>query len=149
MWEPRRLTTLWDSTACYRDSITYYTNICTVFFSARTHTRKQLMLTINIVRRHNAHMCWRIVWIDLWGETMHESKGKDVFKIIQIGCCKYRSKNGAYRKQVTRSNRIFLLVCLRGVMIAECCSCWCRNWSVLRNTNVWYLFPARPNPKTW
>jgi hypothetical protein len=23
MWEPRRLTTLWDSTACYRDSFTF------------------------------------------------------------------------------------------------------------------------------
>jgi hypothetical protein len=25
MWEPRRLTTLWASTACYRDSFTLYT----------------------------------------------------------------------------------------------------------------------------
>jgi hypothetical protein len=24
MWEPRRLTTLWASTACYRDSFTFY-----------------------------------------------------------------------------------------------------------------------------
>jgi hypothetical protein len=27
MWEPRRLTTLWASTACYRDSFTSYTTI--------------------------------------------------------------------------------------------------------------------------
>jgi hypothetical protein len=25
MWEPRRLTTLWASTACYRDSLTFFT----------------------------------------------------------------------------------------------------------------------------
>jgi hypothetical protein len=25
MWEPRHLTTLWTSTACYRDSFTFYT----------------------------------------------------------------------------------------------------------------------------
>jgi hypothetical protein len=25
MWEPQRLTTLWASTACYRDSFTYFT----------------------------------------------------------------------------------------------------------------------------
>jgi hypothetical protein len=24
MWEPRRLTTLWDSTVCYGDSFTFY-----------------------------------------------------------------------------------------------------------------------------
>jgi hypothetical protein len=24
MWEPRRLTTLWASTACYRDNFTFY-----------------------------------------------------------------------------------------------------------------------------
>jgi hypothetical protein len=27
MWEPRRLTTLWASTACYRDSFTFFTSI--------------------------------------------------------------------------------------------------------------------------
>jgi hypothetical protein len=27
MWEPRRLTTLWASTACYRDSFTFRVNI--------------------------------------------------------------------------------------------------------------------------
>jgi hypothetical protein len=27
MWEPRRLTTLWASTACYRDSFTFYLHI--------------------------------------------------------------------------------------------------------------------------
>jgi hypothetical protein len=27
MWEPRRLTTLWASTACYRDSFTFYYNL--------------------------------------------------------------------------------------------------------------------------
>jgi hypothetical protein len=26
MWEPRRLATLWASTACYRDSFTFYIN---------------------------------------------------------------------------------------------------------------------------
>jgi hypothetical protein len=26
MWEPRRLTTLWASTACYRDSFTFFTD---------------------------------------------------------------------------------------------------------------------------
>jgi hypothetical protein len=25
MWEPRRLTTIWASTACYRDSFTFFT----------------------------------------------------------------------------------------------------------------------------
>jgi hypothetical protein len=30
MWEPRRLTTLWPFTACYRDSFTFlHANICT------------------------------------------------------------------------------------------------------------------------
>jgi hypothetical protein len=28
MWEPRRLTTLWAWTACYRDSFTYFTFVC-------------------------------------------------------------------------------------------------------------------------
>jgi hypothetical protein len=28
MWEPRRLTTLWASTACYRDSFTVYMALC-------------------------------------------------------------------------------------------------------------------------
>jgi hypothetical protein len=27
MWEPRRLTTIWNSTACYRDSFTFYVYI--------------------------------------------------------------------------------------------------------------------------
>jgi hypothetical protein len=27
MWEPRRLTTLWASTACYRDSFTFFTYV--------------------------------------------------------------------------------------------------------------------------
>jgi hypothetical protein len=34
MWEPRRLTTLWAFTACYRDSFTYTcTSVC-VFFES-------------------------------------------------------------------------------------------------------------------
>jgi hypothetical protein len=28
MWEPQHLTTLWDSTACYRDTFTYYMIAC-------------------------------------------------------------------------------------------------------------------------
>jgi hypothetical protein len=36
MWEPRRLTTLWASTACYRDSLNFYVilseGICVKFF---------------------------------------------------------------------------------------------------------------------
>jgi hypothetical protein len=35
MWEPRRLTILWASTACYRDSFTFYTAfLCSLFNNA-------------------------------------------------------------------------------------------------------------------
>jgi hypothetical protein len=44
MWEPRRLTTLWDLTACYRDSFAFFTysvnlddtdNLCGVNVNSR------------------------------------------------------------------------------------------------------------------
>jgi hypothetical protein len=31
MWQPRRLTTLWVSTACYTDSFTFYLIYCSFF----------------------------------------------------------------------------------------------------------------------
>jgi hypothetical protein len=34
MWEPRRLTTLWASTACYRDNFTFYLLFRYVMISA-------------------------------------------------------------------------------------------------------------------
>jgi hypothetical protein len=38
MWEPRRLTTLWASTACYRDSFTFFRT-----FHASTLTRYSVL----------------------------------------------------------------------------------------------------------
>jgi hypothetical protein len=53
-WEPRRLTTLWASTACYRDSFTLY-----LYASFILHLPRVVMLTwvVNIFRSVKGYFC--------------------------------------------------------------------------------------------
>jgi hypothetical protein len=68
MWEPRRLTTLWASTACYRDSFTflllqvilnrpsvqinYFIGICVIFLKSQRYMREDL--------RFSQQWLWRV-----------------------------------------------------------------------------------------
>jgi hypothetical protein len=46
MWEPRRLTALWASTACYRDSFTFFTFILVPKFR---HITSRSLLSLNMI----------------------------------------------------------------------------------------------------
>jgi hypothetical protein len=63
MLEPRRLTTLWASTACYRDSFTFYLYLTCIFISS-AHLRWSVRRTFRQVgpnhnRKFTAALCRR------------------------------------------------------------------------------------------
>jgi hypothetical protein len=41
MWQPRRLTTLWASTACYRESFTFYGQLYLYLYITRDNYRSR------------------------------------------------------------------------------------------------------------
>jgi hypothetical protein len=57
MWEPRRLTTLWAPTACYRDSSTFYHTISSATVESSTAFRKaKVMKVVFIAGIIDSHM---------------------------------------------------------------------------------------------
>jgi hypothetical protein len=46
MWDPHRLTTLWASMACYRDSFTFYLDMCMFRNETSSSTRGWVGLSI-------------------------------------------------------------------------------------------------------
>jgi hypothetical protein len=54
MWEPQRLTTLWASTACYRDNFTFTTHYSMRYFSRKFNmTFFSFLIVDNVLRRNN------------------------------------------------------------------------------------------------
>jgi hypothetical protein len=56
MWEPRRLTTLWNSTACYRNSFTFLPFLLQVVRNICVHSGTILLLREELVSRLTASL---------------------------------------------------------------------------------------------
>jgi hypothetical protein len=79
MWEPRRLTTLWTSTACYRDSFTYIRVLCCTSVSTRFSQTK----------RHRSYVKNSLFSF----ETTRTKQKKDASNISYIFACIRCPKN--------------------------------------------------------
>jgi hypothetical protein len=80
MWEPRRLTTLWAFTACYRDSFTFFFPLLLFLM---VHKRMQ---TVMIVERDN----WREYDVDGRLMTRLCDSGYEPFIIARNRCGSYK-----------------------------------------------------------
>jgi hypothetical protein len=67
MWEPQRLTILWDSTACYRDTFTF-TGIFTVQKFRRKNIGREMVAVMQRLSRRNKRQALEIFAAHLNGD---------------------------------------------------------------------------------
>jgi hypothetical protein len=75
MWEPRRLTTLWVSTACYRDSFTLFNTVLLVYLFGICCADGYVMMP-----RQNEHYCMQIKYMV---ECRNAENKKQVFNEVR------------------------------------------------------------------
>jgi hypothetical protein len=107
MWEPRRLTTLWASTACYRDSFTFFTLMGynsalaasrpTICHNATATTASLLLATFLLTSHFQSTVCTLKVKCNRWrGDwcigLLSVASVYEVAFIITLGCPYVTSK---------------------------------------------------------
>jgi hypothetical protein len=83
MWEHRRLTTLWASTACYTDSFTFYTftESSTTGYNHAPRTKRAVITDLPRA------LLWGAIWtIGYWGKTCNSGAREYINGIFSLRC---------------------------------------------------------------